>query len=181
MSHPESRHGRTRVRRGRWLTFRSKRRHLSKVEAVVATVLVMAAVITFVMVHRQERTASIAVEVLPAGGDIRLATSTFENGQAHFYQYSTRRGEVRFFVIKTADGKVRAAFDACELCHTERRGYRQTRQMMVCNYCGRTSPVTEIDTVRARRDCNPVPIEAAVEGEQVLLKAISLLEGSRYF
>lgn len=168
-------------RRRRWLTLRSERRHLSKAEAVVAAVVVIAAVIAFVMLHRRESTEGTAVEVLPPGGDIQIATSTFDDGQAHFYRRSTDHGEVRFFIIKTADGKIRAAFDACEICHKERRGFRQARQMMVCNYCGRSSPVTQIDPGRVGRDCNPVPIEATVEGEQVLLKATSLLNGTRYF
>lgn len=167
--------------RRRWLTLRSERRHLSKAEAGVAATVVMAAAIAFVVVHRPASTGSMAVEVLPPGGDIRLATRTFDDGQAHFYRHSTGGGEVRFFIIKTADGKIRAAFDACEICHKERRGYRQARHMMVCNYCGRSSPVTQIDTGRVGRDCNPVPIEAAVEGEQVLLKATTLLNGTRLF
>lgn len=181
MSHHETRHRHTRARRRRWLTLRSERRHLSKAEAVVAAIVVMAAVIAFVMIHREERPASIPLEVLPPGGDIRLVTSTFDDGQAHFYRHSTSRGEVRFFIIKAADGNIRAAFDACEICHNERRGYRQARHMMVCNYCGRTSPVTQTGTVRVGRDCNPVPIETAVEGAQVLLKAASLQNGTRLF
>ena len=181
MSHRNNRH-RTRRRRNPWLSLRSERRHLSKGEAVVAVVVVIAAIIGFALAHRQGSAEAVAVELLPPGGDVRLAATTFEDGHAHFYRQTTTNGkQIQFFVINGTDGKIRAAFDACELCYKEHRGFRQAGSVMVCNYCRRTSSVMQIGSTPVRADCNPVPIESAVEGEHTLLKAASLQNGAKYF
>ena len=48
-----------------------------------------------------------------ASADLDVPAATFDDGLAHFYRYVTAAGrEVRFFVMKSRDGKVRAALDA---------------------------------------------------------------------
>lgn len=143
-------------------------------------VVFVAVAIRAALLHRQEDTGIAAAALLSPGGDIRLAAKEFDDGQAHFYRYRTAGGpEVRFFVIKTSDGVVRAAFDSCELCYKQRRGYRQAGHVMVCNNCGRTLPLMRVNVVQG--GCNPGPLERAVEGDQVLLKAASLELGAAYF
>ncbi|MBY0497557.1 MAG: DUF2318 domain-containing protein [Cyanobacteria bacterium] len=144
--------------------------------------VVIAAVIGFAIAHRKGSAEPVAVEVLPTGSDVRVAANIFDDGHAHFYRQKTASGsEIQCFVIKGTDGKIRAAFDACPLCYKEHRGFRQASSMMVCNYCGRTSSVTQIGSTPVRSDCNPVPVESTVEGEHVLLKAASLHSGATYF
>jgi uncharacterized membrane protein len=118
-------------------------------------------------------------ELLPAG-DVTLAASLFGDGQARFYRYTTSIGrEIRFFVMKSSDGVVRAAFDTCDVCYRERRGYRQSGDVMICNNCGRTFPSNSINVIQG--GCNPAPVERSIQGDRVVLKAASLELGAAYF
>jgi uncharacterized membrane protein len=81
--------------------------------------------------------------------------------------------------MKSADGVVRAAFDACDVCYRERKGYRQDGDAMVCNNCGKAFPSNRINDVQG--GCNPAPIERTIANGQVVLRAAALEQGSFYF
>lgn len=184
MGTPKCSAERLRKRRNRFLTLRTQRRRPSRGEVVLlaglAFVFVAVVSICVLILHRREDTPLAAAELLPPGGDVRLQAKQFQDGQAHFYRYITAGGrEVRFFVIETPEGVVRAAFDSCELCYRQRRGYRQVGKSMVCNSCRRMFPSSGIGVVKG--DCNPSPLERAVEGDEVLLKASTLEIGAAYF
>ena len=117
---------------------------------------------------------------VPAGGDVVLATAELDDGQARFYRYSTAGGrEVRFFVMKSGDGVIRAAFDACDVCYRERQGYRQQGSQMICTNCGQSFRSTDINVLQG--GCNPAPLERTVEGGHVILRASAIEAGSWYF
>lgn len=181
MSKGTKRFDRPRIRRRRWLTLRSpQRRHLSVGEAVIGVSVVVALFIALVIFHRQRRTTTVDAELLPMGGDIRLETKSFADGRARFYRQGTGGGrEIRFFVIKAADSEIHAAFDACELCYKEHRGFRQSGQTMVCNACGRVFPVALID--QGRGDCHPISLNRDVQGQHVLIKTAAVQQGATYF
>ncbi len=121
-----------------------------------------------------------AASTAGAGGDVTFALSEFDDGVARFYRYTTAWGrEIRFFVLKSSDGVVRAALDACDVCFRERRGYRQAGDLMVCNNCGQTFPSVSINEIRG--GCNPVPIDRLVQGDRLVLPAASLNQGSSHF
>lgn len=175
---------RLRKRRRRFVTLRVQPRTPSRAGVIMAASFVFVVFATVaicaVLLHRQKNTGIATAELLPPGGDIRLATKTFDDGQAHFYRYATASGrEIRFFVIKISDGVVRVALDSCELCYKDRRGYRQAGNAMVCNSCGRILSSMRIGVVQG--GCNPGALESVVEGDQVVLKATSLELGAAYF
>lgn len=115
-----------------------------------------------------------------AGADVVLSASTFDDGLARFYRHLTAAGrEVRFFVMKSSDGVIRAAFDACDVCYRERKGYRQAGDVMVCNNCEQVFPSTQINVLQG--GCNPAPIERSIAGDQVVLSAAALSRGVAYF
>jgi uncharacterized membrane protein len=43
--------------------------------------------------------------------DIRIKISDVNDGQAHFYSYDSNGVDIRYFVLESNDGKIRAAFD----------------------------------------------------------------------
>ncbi len=110
---------------------------------------------------------------------IRVPLSTLDDGLAHFYTYSVQGTQVRFFVIRTSDGVVRAALDACDVCYPAGKGYRQEGDEMVCNNCGRRFPTRLIGEVYG--GCNPVPLRAIVETNTVGISVQDLAAGVRYF
>jgi len=78
---------------------------------------------------------------------IRLPVSTFADGKARHYTYMAGDRPVEFFVLRSADGTVRAAFNACDVCFQARRGYVQDGDTMVCVNCGRRFPADQINVV----------------------------------
>lgn len=119
-------------------------------------------------------------EVVETGRDVRLAASLFNDGRARFYRYVTAAGrEVRFFVMRTPDGVIRAAFDACEACFRSRKGYRQSGDKMICNGCGGGMRSVDINVSSVR--CIPGTLEHAIEGDRVVITAAAIERGISYF
>lgn len=110
---------------------------------------------------------------------VRLPLATFDDGVARFYNYNVGETTVRFFVLKSSDGVVRAAFDACDVCFQARRGYRQEGDEMVCNNCGRRFPSVLINEVSG--GCSPVPLDRTIEGSDLVIRVDDIAAGIGYF
>jgi uncharacterized membrane protein len=141
----------------------------------VSAVLLAAVVVTVIA---RDRVAG--VPAASAGADVAVPLAELSDGQARFYRYTTTSGtEVRFFVMKSSDGVVRAAFDSCDVCYREKKGYRQEGDAMVCVNCSQRFRSTDINEVRG--GCNPAPLDRTVRDGQVLLSAAALNAGAWYF
>ena len=112
-------------------------------------------------------------------GRVRLPLDDVSDGKAHYYEFETAGGPVRFFVLQSPNGIVRAAFDACDVCFREGLGYDQDGEFMICNNCGQRFHSDRINVVRG--GCNPAPLERSVEGEHLVLSATVIRAGLRYF
>jgi uncharacterized membrane protein len=112
-------------------------------------------------------------------GAVRLAASTFEDGQARWYTYPADGVDIQFFVLKSNDGVIRAAFNACDVCFLAKKGYRQEGDEMVCNNCGQRFPSALVNEVRG--GCNPSPLERTIEGDEVVIQVDDILAGANYF
>ena len=112
-------------------------------------------------------------------GAVRLPVSTFDDGQARWYTYQADGVDIQFFVLKSSDGVIRAAFNACDVCFLEKKGYRQEGDEMVCNNCGQSFPSTLVNEVRG--GCNPSPLERTIEGNEVIIRVDDILAGANYF
>jgi uncharacterized membrane protein len=132
-----------------------------------------------------EASSLSAGDVVQAGdlpvrdGAVRLPVSTFDDGQARWYTYPAGPKEIEFFVLKSSDGIIRAAFDACDVCFLAKKGYRQEGDDMVCNNCGQRFPSKLINEVRG--GCNPSPLERTIEGDELVIKVEDILAGADYF
>ena len=101
-------------------------------------------------------------------------------GKARHFIYKTDDGiAIRYFILKSSDGMIRAAFDACDVCWTENKGYSQKGDFMVCNNCGKRFPSARINEIQG--GCNPAPLNRKVENGNVIIQVANLLEGKRYF
>ncbi len=127
-------------------------------------------------------TAPPAKAAAPASGvpDVSYPASMFDNGKARHFEHKTSDGvTIKYFIMKSSDGVIRAAFDACDVCWRERQGYTQQDDVMVCRNCGRRFPSTKINVVTG--GCNPGPLTRNIEGGKVVVKVEHILEGKRYF
>jgi uncharacterized membrane protein len=112
-------------------------------------------------------------------GAVRFAAATFDDHQAHYYTYMHNDQPIEFFVLKSEDGVIRAAFNACDVCFQSLRGYSQDGNEMVCTNCGLRFPADQINVVRG--GCNPSPLDRALEGDTLVLQVEDIAAGLRYF
>jgi len=112
--------------------------------------------------------------------ELSFDLATFDDGAPKYYSHKTSSGkQVKFFVLKSSDGVVRAAFDACDVCYQSKKGYRQEGNFMVCNNCGQRFVSTKINEIRG--GCNPAPLERTVAGDKLVIAIADILTGQRYF
>ncbi|MDR1242283.1 MAG: DUF2318 domain-containing protein [Deltaproteobacteria bacterium] len=112
-------------------------------------------------------------------GLITLDVAGLKRGDARHYRFRDGGAEVRFFVVRDAQGTVRVALDACEVCHDAGKGYRLERGAMLCLNCGRVFALSRIGVIVG--GCNPHPLKFASDKESVILTAAELLAGAKYF
>ena len=112
-------------------------------------------------------------------GAYRLPAALFDDGVARTYAHEANGKSIQFFVLKSSDGVIRAAFNACDVCYLDKQGYRQEGDDMVCNACGQRFPSELINEVRG--GCNPSPLERSIEGSDVVIRVEDILAGANYF
>ncbi len=110
---------------------------------------------------------------------VTLPVSRFEDGTARHFQYRHGNDTIRFFVLRSADGVIRAAFDACDVCWPAGKGYYQEGDNMVCRNCGRRFSSNRINEVKG--GCNPAPLNRSIVGENLIIQVSDIVEGKAYF
>jgi uncharacterized membrane protein len=126
----------------------------------------------------QARTPSIQPEVTAT--EVSFPVQAFADGTAQYFQYPVGNGiTVRFFVLKSSDGVIRAAYDACDVCWREGKGYYQDGDNMVCRNCGQRFASIKVNEIKG--GCNPAPLNRTVVGNKLVIKIADIVQGSQYF
>jgi uncharacterized membrane protein len=113
-------------------------------------------------------------------GEIKHPLRLFGDGKARHFQFETEDGlTIKYFVLKSSDGVVRAAFDACDVCWKSGKGYTQAGDYMICRNCGRRFASVKINEVKG--GCNPAPLRRSVVGDQLVIQVGDILTGRQYF
>lgn len=154
-------------------------RGIAFVLAGVALVAIVAVAGVVAMSGGDKGPAAEAAPAAASGDAVKIAVSEVSDGQAHFYSYDAGTTKVNYFVIKSSDGELRAAFDACDVCFPQKKGYHQEGDEMVCNNCGRRFPSTKINVLQG--GCNPSPLERTVKGDELVLQVADIQAGVSYF
>jgi len=118
-------------------------------------------------------------KVKAENGIVKIPVSKVSDGNAHYYEFDNNGKPVKFFVLKDNNGTIRAAFDACDVCYPEKKGYRQEGDFMICNNCGQRFHESKINEVRG--GCNPAPLERKVNGQNLEIQVADIKKGSFYF
>jgi len=114
----------------------------------------------------------------PDSGDVIIPIATITT-DAKFYSYDFNGLKINYFVLKSSDGVIRAAFDACDQCFRDKKGYRQEGDEMVCNNCDMRFPSVKINVEEG--GCNPAPLSRKIEGSDLVIKASDIKAGAWYF
>ena len=124
-------------------------------------------------------TVTSAAKHVERAESVAYPVSLFDDGKARHYDFDNGDMTIRYFILKSTDGVIRAAFDACDVCWPEGKGYYQEGDTMVCRNCGRRFDSVRINEVKG--GCNPAPLNRSVEGDQLVIKVDDILQGKTYF
>lgn len=145
---------------------------------IVAAVAVVGAALAFVLGTNPIATAS-GEFVQANGGKVAISVADVSDGKAHYFSYDANGETVDFFLLKSKDGQLRAALDACDVCYKSLKGYRQEGDFMVCNNCGQKFRSDQINVIKG--GCNPAPLTREVANGQIVLLEKELIAGRSYF
>jgi Membrane iron-sulfur containing protein FtrD-like len=160
---------------------KSRRRPIMFATAGVVIVAALAAVIVVVMTGRSGATtvqASAPSASSPTAAAVSIPLAKVAQ-KASFYAIDSGGTQVKFFVMKASDGKIRNAFDACQVCFSQKKGYHQEGDQIVCNNCGRRFDSALIGIERG--GCNPVPFETTTSSGNLVIAATALQTGVTLF
>jgi uncharacterized membrane protein len=129
--------------------------------------------------QRRPQTGAVASTQAPRNDEIRYPVILFADGKARHFDYAAGGLTIRYFVLKSADGVIRAAFDACDVCWPAGKGYYQEGDEMVCRNCGRRFASVLINEVKG--GCNPAPLHRTIQGDQLVIKTEEIVKGRAYF
>jgi uncharacterized membrane protein len=121
-----------------------------------------------------------AQRAVALANEVKHPVKLFEDGRARHFQLDTADGlSIRYFVLKSSDGIIRAAFDACDVCWPSGKGYYQEGDYMVCRNCGKKFASIKVNEIKG--GCNPAPLNRQVVGDNLVIKAKDILDGEQYF
>ena len=150
----------------------------------VAGVLIFAAVAVFAgmfdgLFRKTPAESAKAAGVVETADVVKIPLKSLESGKALYLMNVADGRQIHYFVLKSSDGRYRAALDACDVCFRANRGYRQESDLMVCNQCGQSFPSNRIGEVKG--GCNPHPLAQGTEGQYVVIKKVDIVAGKEYF
>lgn len=153
-----------------------------KIAPVIIAVVILVSTISGLLLYlKSNNTPSVAVS-RPFEGkteQITYPVRMFDDNRVLHFQYKDDSTIIRYFVLKSPDGVIRAAFDACDVCWPSGKGYYQDGDHMVCRNCGQRFPSVLINEVRG--GCNPEPLARKVSGDNLIIRVEDILEGKKYF
>ena len=154
---------------------------MSKAMAAAVAAL-MVSIFSMALIHESQAAFGLFgshKKIKDVNGKIEIPIKKVDDGKAHYFQYEGNGTSVRFFVLKSKDGVIRAAFDACDVCFASKKGYTQDGEFMICNNCGRRFHSSRINVVEG--GCNPAPLRRQVVGDKLVIMASDVVPGARYF
>lgn len=113
--------------------------------------------------------------------DITIPLSEI-SGTAKWYEYDSDGVQIKFFVVKASDGTIKTAFDACDVCYGNKKGYSQSGEFMVCNNCGNRYKISGLGNEnKVGGGCWPGYLPSKIEGNNLVIKKSDLELGKYRF
>ena len=154
-----------------------KKGGFGKIAGILLALVVVAGIAGFTLFGQGPTDGSASAKSV--GGEVRIDIADVSDGQAHYFTFDSEQGEIKFFVVKSVDGIMRAAFDACDVCYKSKKGYRQEGDTMVCNNCNMKFRSDRVNEVKG--GCNPAPLNRRIEGKQLVITDQDIVRGAGYF
>lgn len=116
----------------------------------------------------------------PVNGAVTIPLAKVSDGKAHFYRFADGGKDIGFFMVKGSDGALHTAFDACDVCFQEKKGYEQQGDFMICKNCNKKFAVVRIGP-HAIGGCNPSYLPHTEAGGNAVVRVEDLKAGARFF
>ena len=119
-------------------------------------------------------------KVKATDGVVTIPAAKFDDGKARFFRFEDGGKEIAFFVVKAPDGSYRTAFDSCDVCFKEKKGYEQRGDKMNCKNCNQKFAINRIGP-NSIGGCNPSYLPHQIAGTNITITAADLKAGARFF
>lgn len=119
-------------------------------------------------------------KIKAVNGAVTIPLSKVSDGKAHFYKFTDGGKDIGVFVVKAPDDSVKTAFDACDVCYREKKGYFQEGDFMVCRNCNKRFATVRIGP-HAVGGCNPSYLPHQQVTGNVVIREDDIKAGARYF
>ena len=119
-------------------------------------------------------------KVTAVNGAVKIPLKVVNDGNAHFFRFAAGGREIAFFLVRGKDGEIRSAFDACDVCYKEKKGYEQQGKDMICRNCNQKFAIDRIGPHEAG-DCSPSYLHSRIVGRTVVIAVKDLIAGCRLF
>ncbi|MBU0460352.1 MAG: DUF2318 domain-containing protein [Nanoarchaeota archaeon] len=96
------------------------------------------------------------------------------------YNYDANGVTITYFAVRGSDGKVRTAFDACDVCGGY-KGYVQQGRDIKCNNCGRVFSIDGLGSKNKGYGCWPSYLSHTIEDGNVVIKTAEIEAGKSRF
>ena len=118
--------------------------------------------------------------VKAVNGSVTIPLTKVSDGKAHYYHFEDGGKDIAFVVVKGSDGAYRTAFDACDSCFREKKGYEQKGSVLVCKNCNRQFAIDRIGPHEVG-GCNPSYLRSKASASSITFTTADLKAGARYF
>jgi len=119
---------------------------------------------------------SPATEVTFVNGQVSIPLKDVYDGELHRFQAKENGAEVRFWLYQKPDGKIATLLDACEICGAV--GFYKKQNSVICKNCA--APMN-LQSIGMPGGCNPIPLQAVVTADSVIVKEADVAARSRLF
>ncbi|MFX0086213.1 MAG: DUF2318 domain-containing protein [Candidatus Hodarchaeota archaeon] len=136
-------------------------------KAIILISIVSFAAIIFLQGNNNPRNQFLIPQ--QEGDNLILSLSSL-NTNAKFYRYRLDDVNIDFFAVIGSDVQPHIAFDACDVCYSEKKGYEQNDNMMVCKNCGNQFFIDSIGTENQQGGCWPSYLPVTIVNGEAHIK-----------
>ena len=116
------------------------------------------------------------VPINAVGGMVKIPVAELSKEKLAKYVYRSSVTDVRFLLVRYADGSISTALDACQICGP--KGYGQEGETAICKNCN--APIA-MDTIGQGGGCNPLPLAASLGTDSVVIAVEELARAGASF
>ena len=156
-----------------------KKSRMPLLVAAVGVVIIAAATFFYLSESGSNQIAVASGSAETTSTSVSFPVSLFDDGKARHFEHVDGNITIRYFILKSSDGVIRAAFDACDVCWPAGKGYYQDGDVMVCRNCSRRFASVLVNEVKG--GCNPAPLNRTVQNGKLVITVKDIQQGRQYF